>query len=289
MVAVTATPTRTGVRAVDERLAPAVVELLERPAPGEAVVDAVLDHQLLLDALDRGEHPRVMAWPGDAPRAVGHLSTAGTLMVAGDPAGGEPLGRHLAHAGWRVLLGDAALADGVLAASGRGLLRRRPRAREQRFMAARRVVDLARPPGLRRAKPADLDAVTDLACRLHVEDRMGPPLSRSARAGVAERMRDSIARGATWVVEAEEGAIAGKVDVSLSSPARGAQIAGVYVVDEHRGRGLAARAVAGVARELRAAGLPGVTLHVRADNVAGRRAYQRAGFVDRGAWTLALR
>ena len=32
-----------------------------------------------------------------------------------------------------------------------------------------------------------------------------------------------------------------------------------------------------------------VSLHVRSDNVAAIRAYERAGFVDEGAWILALR
>ena len=100
-------------------------------------------------------------------------------------------------------------------------------------------------------------------------------------------MRDSIRRGTTWVIERD--AIVAKVDVSLASPQRGAQIAGVFVHRAWRGRGLAARAVAAVSAELIADGLPGVTLHVRADNPAGRAAYARAGFVDRGSWMLALR
>ena len=157
----TATPTRPGVHTVDGRLAPAVAAFLERPRAGEDRVDAVLDHQLLLDALDRGERHRLMVWPGEEPRAVGHLSSTGTLVVAGDPAAGEAMAAHLDGTGWRVLLGDAALAQRILAVDGRGLLRRRPRAREQRFMATRTPAALGGPVGLRRAEPGDLDAVPD--------------------------------------------------------------------------------------------------------------------------------
>ncbi len=284
----TATPTRPRATAVDERSAGLVEAFLTTPPPGGDTIDATLRHQQLLDALDRGEHRRLMAWPAGAPRAVAHLSASGTLSVAGDAAAGPAIAEHVAASGWRVLLGDARLADAILDAVSRGLLRRRPRAREQRLMVAREPADLAPPVGLRLAVPADRTVVTDLACRLHVEDRMGPPLSRAAREGVSERMRDSIARGATWVVD--RGTIVAKVDVSLASSRRGAQIAGVYVEEAYRGGGLATRAVAVVARDLvTRAGMPGVTLHVRADNEAGRRAYERAGFVDVGAWTLALR
>ena len=283
----TSAPTRSGVRTVDDRSAPAVAAFLERPGPGEEPLDAVLAHQLLLDALDRGERQRLLMWPGDEPRAVGHLSATGTLVVAGDAAAGDAIARHVEGGGWRVLLGDAPLAQRILDVSGHALLRRRPRAREQRFMVTRAPADLDAPVGLRRARADDLDAVSDQACRLHVEDRMGPPLSRSARAGVTERMRESILRGATWVVERD--VVVAKVDVSLASRRRGAQIAGVYVEHAWRGRGLATRAVAAISRQLIADGFPGVTLHVRADNSSGRAAYAKAGFVDYAAWILALR
>jgi ribosomal protein S18 acetylase RimI-like enzyme len=36
-------------------------------------------------------------------------------------------------------------------------------------------------------------------------------------------------------------------------------------------------------------GLAGVTLHVRSDNGSAIAAYRRAGYVDRGAWLLAIR
>ncbi|MDP9406059.1 MAG: GNAT family N-acetyltransferase, partial [Actinomycetota bacterium] len=142
--------------------------------------------------------------------------------------------------------------------------------------------------GYRRATARDVDALTEHACRLHVEDRMGPPIARSNRPAVRARMSDSIVRGLTFVVERNGVAVA-KLDLSLRSRRRGAQIAGVYVMPAYRGQGIAGGAVATLARELLAEGLPGVTLHVRADNAAAIAAYRRAGLTDRGPWTLALR
>lgn len=284
----TGAPLRDRVRVVDGAAAPQVRAFLEDPGPGGGAMDGVLRHQQLLDALERQDYRRLLMWPDDDPVAVAHLSSAGTLTVAGAVEAGTDLGAYLGSSGWRVMLGDAALANRILEATPKGLRRWRTRVREQRFMATQDPAPLPEPERLRIAVEADLDAVTELACRLHVEDQMGPPLARSARLGVAERMRSSIARGATWVVE-HEGRVVAKFDVSLRTERHGAQIAGVYVTEEWRGQGIAGAGVAAVARHLLGEGLPGVTLHVRADNLAGRRAYERAGFADRGAWTLALR
>ena len=117
---------------------------------------------------------------------------------------------------------------------------------------------------------------------------MGPPLSRTAQPAVRQRMADSVAHGLTYVVERRRRVVA-KFDLSLYSRLRGAQIAGVYVDPEYRGQGITSAAVAEIIRELLADGIPGVSLHVRSDNVPAIAAYRRAGLVDRGAWTLAIR
>lgn len=285
----TAAPTDDRILIVDHRTASRAIAFLERPPQGGDDVDAILRHQQILDALDRHEYRRVVLWPDQEPAAVAHLASTGTLVVAGEESGGRSIGAYLAGSGWRVLLGDLALSSAIVAATPKGLRRRGISAREQRFMALRCPAEIAEPVGFRLAGQSDLETVTDMACRLHVEDRMGPPLSRVAQAGVAQRMRSSIARSLTWVVDGEGVGPVAKVDVSLWSRVRGGQIAGVYVDERWRGRGIAAGAVAAVSRRLLANGLPGVTLHVRADNVAGRKAYARAGFVDQGAWLLALR
>lgn len=284
----TGAPLRDRVRVVDNAAAPGVRAFLEGPDGAGDPIGGILRHQQLLDALDRGDHRRLLMWPDADPVAVAHLSGAGTLTVAGAEEAGADMGAYLGGSGWRVMLGDAALANRILEATPKGLRRWRTRVREQRFMATSNPAPLPEPDGLRLATEADLHTVTELACRLHVEDRMGPPLARSARTGVAERMRSSIARGATWVVE-REGLVVAKFDVSLRTVGYGAQIAGVFVEDRWRGAGIATAGVAAVARSLLDEGLAGVTLHVRSDNHAGRRAYERAGFTDGGAWTLALR
>jgi uncharacterized protein len=267
---------------------PLLTERLAGGFPGHDLEVPALAHQFLLDALDRGEVARFYLWPVDDPMAVCYVGDTGTALPAGHPAGAEALARAIGHGAWRVLIGDAELGGRLLEACSGGVFRRRPRAREQRFMVQEHPPATATLPGLRRARTDDLDALTTFACALHVEDEMGPPIGRSGRAAVRARMRDSMVAGATWVVE-RDGRPVAKADAALRSPRWGAQIAGVYVEDAWRGRGIGGAAVAGVAEALRREGAAGVTLHVRANNLAGRRAYERAGFVDRGRWILALR
>ena len=278
------------------RLSPAhagkLAALLESElAPhGDALVN-----QHMLDALDRGEHNRFTVWPmgwHEGPRTAGvgvlYTGVSGSLVPAGDPAAAPALAAAAERADWRVLLGDAPTCRALLDSTSKGFLRRRPTAREQRFMTTETPQGPPRAEGLRLARPDELERLTDFACHLHVEDRMGPPISRAGRAAVRARMHDSITAAATWVVE-REGLPVAKIDLPLRSARRGAQIAGVYVEQAWRGRGIATDAVSALVGLLIEDGLPGVTLHVRADNTAGLTAYRRAGFVDRGAWLLALR
>ncbi|MGI9017859.1 MAG: GNAT family N-acetyltransferase [Euzebya sp.] len=247
-------------------------------------------HHYLLDALDRGEIDRFVVYGDDQPTAVVHLGLTGTVVPAGDPDAVEALVPFVERSRWRILIGDEPIARALLEVGGRSWWRKRPSLRVQRLMTA----DVDALPstdtmeGFRRAWRADLDVLEEFACRLHVEDRMGPPLVGGARAGVRHRMGESVERGMTWVVQRHDRIIA-KVDLSLFSQRRGAQIAGVYVDREHRGTGVGTDMITTLTRHLLDRGLPVVSLHVRDDNVAAITAYHRAMFVERGRWILALR
>lgn len=248
-------------------------------------------HHYLLDALDRGEHDRFVVYPAASPVAVVHLGASGTVVPAGDPDAATALAAQVDRSHWRILIGDEPIARALVDATvGRAWWRRKATVRVQRLLTADddSVTGLAVPDGFRRAWRGDLDRLTDFACRLHVEDRMGPPLHGAARQGVRQRMTESVDRGMTWVVE-RNGAAVAKVDLSLFSRRRGAQIAGVFVDDDWRSRGVGGAMVAALTRELLGLGLPVVSLHVRDDNRPGITAYERAGFLQRGRWLLALR
>lgn len=253
--------------------------------PGEGVSV----NQFLLDALDRGEHRAMTVYPADAPTGVCYVGSGGLVVPAGLPSAAQPLAAAVRSSGWRVLVGDLALGEVIVDQSGAGLFRRRPYAREQRLMAADpATIGDGRCEGLRRAMMDDLERLTDFACGLHVEDQMGPPLSRSGRSAVQQRVASSIRRDTSWVIEVD-GRVAAKIDVSIESRRRGAQLAGVFVDRRWRGRGLARRGIADLSNRLLRAGMPCVTLHVRADNTPAIRAYEAAGYVQRRRWLLALR
>jgi ribosomal protein S18 acetylase RimI-like enzyme len=254
--------------------------------------EGTVAHQFLLDTLDRGEHRSMTVWPpAGPPHGVCYVGAGGLVVPGGLPSAAAPLANAVRSSGWRVLVGDLIIGQAIVDGAGSGLFRRRAYAREQRLMIAERLVGAAASPdasGLRRAEPTDVEVLTDFACGLHVEDQMGPALSRSGRSSVQQRVRNSVRRGSSWVIECD-GHVVGKIDVSIESRRRGAQLAGVYVDRRWRGRGLAQRGIADLTARLLAAGLPSVTLHVRADNTPAIRAYEAAGYVQRRRWVLALR
>ena len=251
--------------------------------------EGVTVNQFLLDALDRGEHRAMSVWPADDPIGVCYVGSGGLVVPAGLSEATQPLAAVVRMSGWRVLVGDLEMGEAIVDQTSAGLFRRRAYAREQRLMAAgSNVADAPELPGLRRAELRDLERLTDFACGLHVEDQMGPPLSRSGRSAVQQRVASSIRRGSSWTIEAEGQAVA-KIDVSIESRRRGAQLAGVFVDRGWRDRGLARGGVADLTGRLLRGGMPSVTLHVRADNMPAIRAYEGAGYIDRRRWLLALR
>lgn len=267
--------------------APGIVAMLESPFGGLSRADSALLRQHLLDALDHGEHERFLVWPAEDPAAVLYAAPNASAIPAGDPAAARALAPALERSGWRVLIGEAPITQALVQAGPAPLFRRGPRVREQRFMVLRRPRRQAA-GGLRQASLRDLEAITDFACKLHEEDLMGPAISRSRRGAVRVRMMEAVSRSTVWVVE-RDGVAVGKVDLSLCSHRRGAQIAGVYVLPQWRNRGVATAAVGEVAALLHDQAFPGVTLHVRTDNAAAAAAYESAGFEDIAPLVLALR
>lgn len=192
---------------------------------------------------------------------------------------------------WRLLVGDAAAGDAVLSQ-----LRPDPTLRvlSQRYLVVEpdRVPDAAQlaDPGLRRAEPADLDALARLAVRLHIDDGFGPDPGAAGLRGYRDRLATTVRQGNVYCV-GPVGRPVLKLERSVSSQRWGVQLAGIVADPAARGQGLGRAAVATAVRAaLREGGRSrAVTLHVRDDNLPALRAYDAAGFVDREAWRLAVR
>ncbi len=124
------------------------------------------------------------------------------------------------------------------------------------------------------------------ACVAMFEEELGfSPLVNGA---VQYRLRveELIRNGWSLVDIDDDGRVRFKADLGLVS-ARCAQIQGVWVSPEHRGRGLSAPAVAAVAEYAR--GITGlVSLYVNSFNTAALRTYRTVGFEQVGTFATVL-
>ncbi len=219
------------------------------------------------------------------------------LAVAGD-------GRTIARAvgptpTWRLLVGDVLAADVLLARGVRG----GRIVHDQRYLLADvdAVPDEAQipDPGVRPAEAADVEALADLAVRLHIDDDFGPDPGAAGRRGYRERLNVSVRSGVVDVV-GPVGAPVAKLERSFDHPRYGVQLAGIVVDPAHRGQGIGRGLVAVATRRALAGGatvrsgtgaspatLP-VTLHTRAENAPALAAYAAAGFRIVEPWRLAV-
>ena len=271
------------------RVGPArTAEVIERLAEWPCPPGGAVRHMFPLATLET-HGPDVLRVAERGRRLAACVVLPGQLLVpCGDAeliaAAGTPTNR------WRLVVGDAAAADAVLAP-----VRYDPglRVHIQRFQTVdpdrvpdeREVPD----PGLRLALPEDVPALTELAVQLHVDDGYGPHPGRSGYRGYRARMVGSVASGRVLCVGAR-GEPVMKIERAVTSDRFGVQLSGVCVTPSARAKGLGKGAMAAAVRATLAE-RPGraISLHVRADNRVALRAYEVAGFVDREEWRLAVR
>ena len=270
---------------------PALVELLAGwPSPSGRGVR----HMFALAAMESvgvgaarvtGDVTAVAA-DGRAPAAVMVRVSRDVLTVCGDA---EAVRRAVGVVpSWRLLVGDRAACDALLTTN----LRPGRIVHDQRFLTVEpaAVPDAAAvpDPGRRRAQPEDLEALAQLAVRLHIDDGFGPDPGPTGLRGYLTRLATSVRAGVVDCV-GPLGAPVAKLERSVSSPRWGVQLAGIVVDPAHRRRGIATGLVASVVREVLGWRPVPISLHTREDNVAALRAYAAAGFRDREPWRLAVR
>lgn len=142
------------------------------------------------------------------------------------------------------------------------------------------------PVGLRPAVPGEEQIVFPAAVAMFREEVGVDPIAgdggRSYRARVAELIR----KRRTYVV-IEDGEVLFKADVgSLFGPI--AQIHGVWVRPDQRGRGLGRAGMAELVHQVRRDHAPQVSLYVNDFNEPARRAYAASGFRQIGELTTIL-
>jgi uncharacterized protein len=133
----------------------------------------------------------------------------------------------------------------------------------------------ARAPGLARlAERSDEDQVLKLSAAMYTEEMGENPLARDPD-GYRRRVRMLISRGWTYVYDAR-GTLQFKMDVGCAST-RTAQIQGVYVPPELRGRGVGTAAMAACC-DLALDRHPNLSLYVNDFNTPAVALYERIGF-----------
>jgi len=267
-----------------------VVALLERwPAPAGGAVR----HLFPLAAIDSaGEGMVRLTGAPDEPREDGGARLGVVVRVGRDVLAVAGDARTIARAvgpnpTWRLLVGDVLAADALLARGVRG----GRIVHDQRYLVAdagavpdaRQVPD----PGVRPGESADVEALADLAVRLHIDDDFGPDPGPAGRRGYRERLAVSVRSGVVDVV-GPVGAPIAKLERSVDHPRYGVQLAGIVVDPAHRGQGIGRGIVAVATRRALAHGARPVTLHTRADNSPALAAYDAAGFRVVEPWRLAV-
>ncbi len=138
---------------------------------------------------------------------------------------------------------------------------------------------------VRLARPDEVDLVLPAAAHMFTREIGYPPFTGSSR-GYRAALQALIERGHTYVV-VEGGRVVFKADIG--SVALGcAQVQGVWLAPDLRGRGLAVPAMAAVVELVMNDLAPWVTLYVNDFNGAARATYHRIGMRDIGVFSTVL-
>ncbi len=157
--------------------------------------------------------------------------------------------------------------------------------REQPSLAIARPPDVEPDPLVRLSRPDELPLVLPACVEMFTEEVGYSPLVGSARV-YSERVRSLITSGRSFIRRGLDG-IEFKAEVGALGPGI-AQLQGVWVPPELRGRGLAAPGMAAVVAGARTKATPLVALYVNSYNSPALATYRRVGFEQVGTFTTIL-
>ncbi|MBZ5734377.1 GNAT family N-acetyltransferase [Nocardioides sp. TRM66260-LWL] len=141
-------------------------------------------------------------------------------------------------------------------------------------------------PLVRRTTRADLPQLYPACVAMYTEEVGISPEAGGAGTLYRDRVAQLVSRGWSFA-RFEDGRLAFKAEVACATP-HAAQIQGVYVPPEFRGRGLAAAGMAAVVELVRRDIAPTVSLYVNDWNATARAAYARAGFTESARFATVM-
>ncbi|ROS28110.1 DUF4081 domain-containing GNAT family N-acetyltransferase [Cellulomonas sp. PhB150] len=141
-----------------------------------------------------------------------------------------------------------------------------------------------------RVRPSRLDELPQVlpACVRMFTEEVGYSPASGPGGPYETRVRGLVTQGRSYVrMSDDEGSVVFKAE--LGAVAGGvAQVQGVWVTPEHRGKGLSERGMAAVVELALAEVAPVVSLYVNAYNVRALAAYRRVGFRQVGSYATVL-
>jgi predicted GNAT family acetyltransferase len=147
-------------------------------------------------------------------------------------------------------------------------------------------VDVVPDPQVRLARERELGALYPAAVAMYTEEVGVSPTADGGDFAYRERVADLV-RGRRMYARFADGKVIFKAELAAVTR-HTAQIQGVWVAPQWRGRGVATRAMAAVMRDALARVAPTVSLYVNDFNHPARAVYARCGFQRVGTFATVL-
>ncbi len=156
----------------------------------------------------------------------------------------------------------------------------------QPLLAIARPAAVPPDPAVRLVRDNEIDILVPAAIAMYTEEVGVSPLQDGSARAYRQRVRDLV-RGRRAYARFIDGRVVFKAELAVVTR-HTAQVQGVWVAPEWRGRGLGSQGVAAVVQDALARVAPTVSLYVNDFNHAARRVYARCGFTEVGTLATVL-
>ncbi|WDT89498.1 GNAT family N-acetyltransferase [Streptomyces sp. SCSIO-PteL053] len=146
--------------------------------------------------------------------------------------------------------------------------------------------DVTPDPFVRRIRKNETEVLMPACVAMFTEEVGISPLAGDGGLLYQARVAELISTGRSFA-RIDDGKVVFKAEIGAATP-QACQIQGVWVAPEHRGKGLSETGMAAVLRYALADVAPVVSLYVNDYNTPARKAYQRVGFREVGAFMSVL-
>ncbi|PSK69518.1 GNAT family N-acetyltransferase [Streptomyces sp. CS149] len=146
--------------------------------------------------------------------------------------------------------------------------------------------DVTPDPLVRRIRKDEMEVLMPACVAMFTEEVGISPLAGDGGLLYQARVAELISTGRSFA-RIDDGKVVFKAEIGAATP-QACQIQGVWVAPEHRGKGLSETGMAAVLRYALADVAPVVSLYVNDYNTPARKAYQRVGFREVGAFMSVL-